>query len=101
MSEKECLSSYEGMVKYGCTVKVSNYIHILARLEWGRAENYWTPQLNLFHNSYFQLLFLGADSVILERVAPGNDQMKADTQEHLDVSFYRSTMYLEISHFTY
>lgn len=97
MSEKECLSSYEGMVKYGCTVKVSNYIHILARLEWGRAEN---KMSGIYHNSYIQLLFLGADSVILERVAPGNDQMKADTQEHLDVSFYRSTMYLEICHFS-
>ena len=31
--------------------------------------------------------FKGADTVILARLAPGNDQVKADTQEHLDVSY--------------
>ena len=28
----------------------------------------------------------GADTVILARLAPGNDHIKAETQEHLDVS---------------
>ena len=42
------------------------------------------------------MLFLGADTVILARLAPGNDQIKTDTQEHLDVSLYRSIIYLKL-----
>ena len=50
----------------------------------------------IYYNSYIQMLFLGADTVILARLAPGNDQIKTDTQEHLDVSLYRSIIYLKL-----
>ena len=45
-----------------------------------------------FHNRTTKITILtiwywtGADTVILARLAPGNDQVKAETQEHLDVS---------------